>query len=166
MRAEQDPEPTTDPDIQFVVCVLADERYGMEVGRVHEILRLPAITALPGADRSFSGVINLRGRVIPIMDLRQRFGLPDAPATRLSRIVVADAGDGQIGLLVDAVDEVAHIAASAIEPAPAIASNGATQYLAGIARTPDGLVVVLDVERLLDAPDATVADLSGAGTSG
>ena len=145
------PERTTDADIQFVVCVVAGERYGIEVGRVHEIIRLTTITALPGADRSFSGVINLRGRVIPVMDMRRRFGLPDADPTRLSRIVVADAGAAQIGLLVDAVDAVVRIAASAIEPTPALTTGPAREHLTGIARATDGLIVVLDVDRLVDA---------------
>jgi purine-binding chemotaxis protein CheW len=141
---------SADPDLQFVVCVVAAERYGIEVGHVHEIIRLPSITALPGSDRSFGGVINLRGRVIPVMDLRNQLGLDAAPPTRLSRIVVADAGDAQIGLVVDAVNEVVRIAASAIEPTPALTA-GAADHLKGIARTSDGLIVILDLERLLGA---------------
>jgi purine-binding chemotaxis protein CheW len=154
------PEPASDVDLQFVVCIVADERYGIEVARVHEILRLPQITALPGVDRSFNGVINLRGRVIPVMDLRLRFGLPAAPETRLSRIVVADAGGSQIGLIVDAVNEVVHIASSAIEPTPAIATTAATGHLTGIARTGDGLIIVLDLERLLAGSTTVTGDVT------
>ena len=142
-------KPTTDADIQFVVCVVGDERYGIPVGRVHEIIRLTVITALPGVGSAFSGVINLRGRVIPVMDLRRQFGLPDAPPTRFSRIVVADAGGTQIGLVVDAVHEVVRIPATAVEPTPALAASVTDGYLTGIARTTDGLIVVLDLERLL-----------------
>lgn len=154
-----------EPDIQFVVCVVAEERYGMEVGRVHEILRMPAITALPGADRTFSGVINLRGRVIPVMDMRQRFGLPVASPTRLSRIVVADGGSGQVGLVVDAVNEVIRVAPSAIEPTPALATTAATAHLTGIARTTDGLVVLLDMERLLDTGIVAAPDAAAPGAT-
>ena len=153
-------EPAPDVDLQFVVCVIAGERYGIEVGRVHEIIRLTAITALPGADRSFSGVINLRGRIIPVMDVRQRFGLPDAPPTRLSRIVVAEAGGAQIGLVVDAVNEVVHIAASAIEPTPGLTGSAAAEHLTGIARTKDGLVIVLDIERLVSSPADAAGEVS------
>ena len=152
----------SDPDIQLVVCVVADERYGIEVGHVHEIIRLPSITALPGSRRSFGGVINLRGRVIPVMDLRQQLGLEAAPPTRLSRIVVADAGAAQIGLVVDAVNEVVRIATSAIEPTPAL-SAAATDHLTGIARTSDGLIVILDLESLLGSAPVDAGD-EGTGT--
>lgn len=164
-KASGTSEPTTDADIQLVVCVVAGERYGIEVGRVHEIIRSTAITALPGVDQSFSGVINLRGRVIPVMDLRRQFGLPDAPATRFSRIVVADAGGAQIGLVVDAVNEVVRIASSAIEPTPALTATAATEHLTGIARTSDGLIIVLDLERLLGAPTSVVGDGTDPGAS-
>lgn len=154
---------STGVDIQFVVCVIAGERYGIEVSRVHEIIRLTAITALPGADRSFSGVINLRGRIIPVMDVRQRFGMPDAAPTRLSRIVVAEAGGAQIGLVVDAVNEVVHIASTAIEPTPGLSGSAAAEHLTGIARTTDGLVIVLDIERLLStSPDPLAGIVPGA----
>ena len=164
-KASKPFQPPTDVDIQFVVCVVAGERYGIEVGRVHEIIRLTAITALPGADRSFSGVINLRGRVIPVMDLRQQFGLPEASPTRFSRIVIADAAGAQIGLVVDAVNEVVHIASSAIEPTPALTASVAAEHLTGIARTADGLIVVLDLERLLANSSAAAADLVDPGAS-
>lgn len=165
VRESHAPRPAVEADIQVVVCVVAGERYAIEVGRVHEIIRLSAITTLPGADRAFSGVINLRGRVIPIMDVRQRFGLPDAPPSRLSRIVIADAGGVQIGLVVDAVNEVVHIAASDIEPTPALAAGAAAEHLTGIARTADGLIVMLDLEGLLADRTAAVDLASGPGAS-
>jgi purine-binding chemotaxis protein CheW len=145
-------------DSQFVVCVVADERYGIQVDRVHEIIRLPAITALPGADLAFSGVINLRGRVIPVMDLRLQLGLPAAPPTRLSRIVVADTDGAQIGLVVDAVNEVVRIQASAIEATPALTATAAAEHLTGIARMTDGLIILLDLERLLASLTTNVVD--------
>lgn len=164
-EAAQASESTTESDVQFVVCLVADERYGIEVGRVHEIIRLTAITPLPGADRSFSGVINLRGRIIPVMNLRQQFGLPDAPPTRLSRIVVADAGGAQIGLVVDAVNEVVRIAATAIEPTPALTASATAEHLTGIAREADGLIIVLDLQRLLGTSMAAVSDTTDPGAS-
>lgn len=164
-KASQASGPTSDLTIQLVVCVVAGERYGIEVGRVHEIIRSTAITALPGVGKSFSGVINLRGRVIPVMDLRREFGLPDAPATRLSRIVVAEAAGAHIGLVVDAVNEVVRIPSSAIEPTPTLSTTAATGHLTGIARATDGLIIVLDLERLLGAEAASVADVTDPGAS-
>lgn len=150
--ASPSPKGKADPgsvDRQMVVCVVAGERYGIDVSRVHEIIRLPAITALPGAHPSMSGVINLRGRIIPIMDLRDRFGLAPAEPTRLSRIVVADAAGVQIGLVVDGVDEVVHLDASTIEPTPTLTAGTGPDHLSGIARVTDGLIILLDLDRLL-----------------
>jgi purine-binding chemotaxis protein CheW len=148
--------PAIDPDLQFVVCVIAGERYGIEVGRVHEIIRWTATTTLPGADQSFNGVLNLRGRVIPVMDMRQRLGLPRVDPTRQTRIVVADADGARIGLVVDAVEEVVRVPAEAIEPAPTFTAGEALEHMTGIARIGDGLVVVLTLERLLSRQ--TMAD--------
>jgi purine-binding chemotaxis protein CheW len=144
--------PMADPDLQFVVCVVADERYGIEVGRVHEIIRWTATTALPGADQSFNGVLNLRGRVIPVMDLRERLGLPRIEPTRHTRIVVADVEEARIGLVVDSVEEVVRVPAKAIEPAPTFPSSDAREHMTGIAKIGDGLLVVLALEHLLARP--------------
>jgi purine-binding chemotaxis protein CheW len=154
----------SDTTFQLVVCVVGDERYGIEVGRVHEIIRLVAITALPGAGKAFSGVINLRGRVIPVMELRHLFDLPVADATRLSRIVIADAGGAQIGFVVDAVDEVVRVSPSQVEPTPALAASGATQHVRGIARVDDDLIILLDVEGLV-ASHVTATDIGQTGAS-
>jgi purine-binding chemotaxis protein CheW len=157
-RGASSPPPGDDPapDLQLVVCVIGDERFGIEVGRVREIIRLPVITAMPGADPSLSGVINLRGRVIPVMDLRRRLGLQAAAATRLSRIVVAEAGGVQIGFVVDGVDEVVRVAGTAIESTPALTAGPGAEHLTGIARTDDGLIVLLDLDRLVGPDAATV----------
>jgi purine-binding chemotaxis protein CheW len=145
----------SDSTFQLVVCVVGDERYGIEVGRVHEIIRLVSITALPGAGKAFSGVINLRGRVIPVMELRQLFDLPAADATRFSRIVIAEAAGAQIGFVVDAVDEVVRVSTSQVEPTPALAAGGAAQHVRGIARVGDDLIILLDVEGLVSTHVAT-----------
>jgi purine-binding chemotaxis protein CheW len=152
---DQTPQAPT-PEIQIVVCVVAGERYGIEVSRILEIIRLPPITSLPGSANSVTGVINLRGRIVPVVDLRERLGLPAAPPSRFTRIVVAHAEGTQLGLVVDAVDEVIRIPQTAIEPAGALAVGAAAEHLVGIARSADGLVILLDLERLL------AGSLSGA----
>lgn len=164
-EASTAPEPRTDADVQLVVCVVGDERYGLAVGRVHEIIRSIAITALPGADRSFNGVINLRGRIIPVMDLRRRFGLPEVPATRFTRIVVADAAGTRVGLVVDAVHEVVRMAPTTIERAPALTASTAVAPVTGIARAADGLIILLDLERLVIASTPDLADVTAPGAS-
>ena len=158
--------PASTSDLQLVVCVVGDERYGLEVGRVREIIRLPEITALPGSHPSVSGVINLRGRIIPIMDLRQRFGLAAAAPTRLSRIVVAEADELQIGLVVDAVEEVVHIAANAIEPPPALTTAAGSDHLIGIAKSGDQLIILIDLDPLIGTGALALSAGPDAGAGG
>ena len=150
--------------VQLVVCRLADERYGLRVDRVHEIIRQPTITALPQAGGAVRGVINLRGRIVPVVDLRERFGLPRVDTTKLSRVVVVDAADVRVGIIVDAVTEVIHVDGDAIEPRPVIATGPGADHVTGIGRTDDGLIILLDLDRLL-APDAAAAASAGATAS-
>lgn len=159
------PEPQADAEVQLVVCMVGEERYGLAVGQVHEIIRSIAITALPGDDQAFNGVINLRGRIIPVMDLRRRFGLPEVPSTRFTRIVVADAAGTQIGLVVDAVHEVVRMASTEMEPAPALTASAALAPVTGIARATDGLIILLDLERLVATSTPELAGVTDPGAS-
>src|SRR5437762_8291418 len=115
--------PNTMPDVaangdeqQLVVFSLGAELYGVEIARVHEIIRLQTVTRVPHAPAFVEGVINLRGRVIPVVDLRRRFGLPFADHTRASRIVVVEIGDQVVGIVVDGVSEVLRVNNTTIEP--------------------------------------------------
>jgi purine-binding chemotaxis protein CheW len=94
---------------QIVVFDLAGEKYGADINAVREIVRMQSITSIPQAPHAIEGVINLRGKVNPVMDLRKRFGLPVSEETKDSRIVVVDIGEQDIGLIVDAVAEVNRI---------------------------------------------------------
>lgn len=145
--------------LQLVVCVLGQERYGIEVGLVKEIIRHPPITALPQSGRAVRGVINLRGRIIPIVDLRERFHLPEAQVTKLSRIVVADAAGLRVGFIVDAVNEVVRVDRAAIDPTPELAAGSGAEHVTGICRTDGGLIILLDLDRLVstDVADAASA---------
>src|ERR687888_2756041 len=101
---------------QLVVFQLGAELYGVEIARVHEIIRLQAVTRVPRAPAFVEGVINLRGKVIPVVDLRRRFGLPPAEHTRASRIVVVELGDHVVGITVDGVSEVLRVDTATVEP--------------------------------------------------
>src|SRR5215216_6705674 len=101
---------------QVVVLDLAGEAYGVEIGRVEEIIRMQPITRIPNGPAFIEGVINLRGRVIVVLDLRKRFGLPASEPTRHSRIVVGELGEHTVGLVVDGVSEVLSLPADAVEP--------------------------------------------------
>jgi purine-binding chemotaxis protein CheW len=134
---------------QVVVLELAGEAYGVEIGRVQEIIRMQPVTRVPNGPPCFEGVTNLRGRVIPVLDLRKRFGLEPTPPTRRSRIVVAELGQHTVGLVVDAVSEVLRVPASAVEPPSALVTTADSAYLRGVAKLDERLVLLLDLARIL-----------------
>jgi purine-binding chemotaxis protein CheW len=134
---------------QLVVFQLGAELYGVDIARVHEIIRLQAITRVPRAPKFVEGVINLRGKVIPVVDLRRRFGLPTAEHTRATRIVVVEIGDQVVGIIVDSVSEVLRINTSTVEPPSPVVAGIDSEYLHGIAKLPERLVILLDLDRVL-----------------
>ncbi len=134
---------------QVVVLELAGEAYGVEIGRVQEIIRMQPITRVPNVPAFIEGVTNLRGRVIPVLDLRRRFGLAATPPTRQSRIVVAELGSHAVGLIVDGVSEVLRVPADAVEPPSALVTTAESTYLRGVAKLEDRLVLLLDLTRIL-----------------
>ena len=134
---------------QLVVFQLGAELYGVEIGRVHEIIRLQSVTRVPGAPAFVEGVINLRGRVIPVVDLRRRFGLPLAEHTRASRIVIVELGEHVIGMVVDGVSEVLRVNTAAIEPPSPVVAGVDADCLSGIAKVGEQLIILLDLDRVL-----------------
>lgn len=134
---------------QLVVFELADEVYGVDISRVQEIIRMTTITRLPRAPEFVEGVINLRGRVIPVVDLKRRFGLAEGGRTKACRIVVVDVGDHTIGMVVDAVSEVLRVPAAAVEPPSPVVTTVDSDYLRGIARLEGRLVILLDLDKVL-----------------
>ena len=135
-------------ETQIVVFALGDERYGLEISAVYEIIRRLPITAVPQAPASVEGVINLRGRIIPVVNLRDRFGLPAAATSAASRIVVCDANANRVGLIVDGVSEVLMVPADAIEPTPEVAMGTNTEYVRGVAKLADQMIILLDLAHL------------------
>jgi len=136
-------------EIQLVVFELAGESYGVEISRVQDINRMQEITEIPHAPESVVGVINLRGRVIPVVDLRTRFGMPGAEHTKSTRIVVVQMGEEPIGMIVDAVSQVLRIPTKIIEPPSPVLSGVDSRYLRGIAKLEDELVILLDLDYVL-----------------
>ena len=136
---------------QLVVFELADQRYGVDIGTVREIIRMSEITHVPDAPPSVEGVINLRGTVIPVVDLRKRFGLRVSESTTQSRVVVVEIGDESFGVVVDAVAEVLRIPGSSVEAASAIVTTTDSFYIDGIAKVGDQLLILLDLEKALSA---------------
>jgi purine-binding chemotaxis protein CheW len=134
---------------QLVVFQLGAELYGVEISRVHEIIRLQAVTRVPRSPMFVEGVINLRGKVISVINLRRRFGLASAGHTRASRIVVVDINDQVIGMVVDGVSEVLRVNTATIEPPSPTIAGIDSEYLQGIVKLPERLVILLDLDRVL-----------------
>lgn len=140
---------TSDETEQLVVFRLANEFYGVNISAVNTIIRMQEITDIPQTPDFVEGVINLRGSIIPVIDLRKRFGLAVEETTKASRIVVVEGAGQMIGMVVDAVAETLRLPADAIEPpSPVIASVDA-EYLRGVGKQDDRLVILLDLEKVL-----------------
>jgi len=135
--------------VQLVVFQLAGETYGVDINYVHEIIRLQPITEVPRTPDFIEGVINLRGRIIPVIDLHKRFGLPPAETTNNTRIMVVEVGGMTVGMIVDAVSEVLRLPEENIEPPPPIIKGVDVAYLKGVGKWEDKLIILLDLDRVL-----------------
>ncbi len=133
---------------QLVVFDVGDETYGVNIGTVREINRIQTITKLPNTPEYVEGVINLRGTVIPVVDLRSRFGLERLEHTKDTRIVVVDIDGQNIGVIVDAVTEVLYIPSESIEPPTAMIASADSDYLVGIVKLEERLISLLLLDRL------------------
>jgi purine-binding chemotaxis protein CheW len=136
-------------EIQLVVFDLASEHYGVDISDVREIMRMQNITKVPGAMACIEGVLNLRGKVLPVLDLRKRLGLKVTERTEDSRIVIVDIEAGQVGVIVDAVTEVLRVENSYIDPPSSMVNHGDADYLKGIAKLSDRLIILLELNKLL-----------------
>lgn len=156
-----------DTEEQLVAFDVAGEIYGIDIANVQEIIRLPTITKIPRAPRFVEGVINLRGHIIPVIDLRKRFDIPEAEPTKESRIVVVQVGDFTIGMRVDAVTEVLRIRSDSIEPPSSIVTGTDSAFLRGVGRlSQDGeeetLIILLDTQAIISRQDAAdIAHVAG-----
>ena len=129
---------------------LAREEYGVDVKQVQEIRRVTEITAVPRAPEFVRGVINLRGRILPVLDLKRRLALGEVAMGRAARIVVVRVKDRLLGLLVDGASQVLKIPVSQVEPAPDEVVQKGGDYIRGVAKLDDRLIILVDLERLLE----------------
>ena len=139
---------------QLVVFDLNEEAYGVDISQVREIIRMQEITRVPRATEFIEGVINLRGKVIPVADLRARFSMPGTERTDEHRIVVVDVMGQDIGMVVDAVTEVSRIPSSSIEPPSNVITTNDSEYLTGIVKTDEKLIILLDIAKVISDADA------------
>jgi purine-binding chemotaxis protein CheW len=139
--------------IQLVSFKIGNEEHGIDVLKVREIIRMSNITRVPNTPHYIEGVINLRGKVIPIISLRMKFSLPEAENDNRTRIIVMDMDNELMGFVVDSVAEVIRIAISEIQPPPPIVTGGIDQEcLAGVIHHAERLLVLLDLEKMF-SPD-------------
>lgn len=143
---------------QIVLFRLAAEEYGISISQVKEIIQYKGATRLPQTPNSMEGIINLRGKVIPVIELAKRFGLPPSDGSD-KRAIIIETADQEIGLVVNEVTEVIRLQDSAIEPAPAMIAS--TDYILGIGQSGDRLLILLDVDKLFGSNE--IEELKNVG---
>jgi purine-binding chemotaxis protein CheW len=140
-------------ELQVVGFRIGNETFGVRIGSVREIVRVPEITAVPSAPETIEGVINLRGKIIPVMDLRKRFGQSEIHPDKKNRILVVELENKLVGLIVNAASEVLKIAPSEIEPPGNVFAEGESSYVTGVGKLKGRLIILLDIAKLLHRPE-------------
>lgn len=145
---------------KYLTFILANEEYGIGILRIKEIIGMMPITSVPQTPEFIKGVINLRGKVIPVMDLRLRFGMPSLDYTERTCIIVVEidgqTGTVQIGIVVDAVSEVLNIRAEDIEATPSFGTRLNTDFILGMAKMNGGVKILLDIDRVLSSAETAM----------
>lgn len=134
---------------KYLIFILDKEVYGLELLKVREIIGLMDITEVPRTPEEVKGVVNLRGKVIPIIDLRIKFGLEVAEATEETCVVVVDLGEVEIGVIIDEVSEVLDIPAKNIEEAPCFTGRVEDNFILGMGKTDDNVIILLNINQVL-----------------
>lgn len=135
--------------LQLVTFSLGGEKYAVDILKVQEINRMKEITRVPNAPYYVEGVINLRGKVIPVISLRKKFGLPEEEETAEQRIMIMDIQGITLGLIVDSVSEVLRISTDIVEPPPLMTYSVSSEFIWGIAKLEDRLIILLDMDKLI-----------------
>jgi len=149
-----------DPILQWVTFKLDNESYGINVMQVQEVLRYSEIAPVPGAPSYVLGIINLRGNVVTVIDTRERFGLPSTEVTDNTRIVIIEADEQVVGIMVDAVAEVVYLKQSEIETAPNVGNDDSAKFIQGVCHKNDELLILVELEKMLSDDEWTeIADL-------
>lgn len=147
---------------QFLTFTLGEEHYGVDILRVQEIKGYTNVTRIPNTPEYIKGVLNLRGTIVPIIDLRCKFGMPKMEYTRFTVIVVLVIKDRVTGIIVDAVSDVLNIGKKDIQPTPQFGANIKVDFINGIGKAGDKLVSLLDVDQLLSTGDLDQATAAAA----
>lgn len=157
---------TTTESAQYITFKLGDELFAIDVAQVREVLELPPITGVPTAPPYMRGVVNVRGKAVPVIDLRTKFGLPRTADTLNSRIVVMELElDGEatvVGGVADSVHEVIELEGGQIEPPPRIAMRWRTELIKGMGRRGDEFIIILNIEAVFSLEELTVVQATAA----
>jgi purine-binding chemotaxis protein CheW len=162
MAVEQTSRTTGWQEGKYLTFKLGDEEYGVEILKVREIIGLLDITAVPRMPEYMKGVINLRGKVVPVVGLRLKFGLEEIDHTEQTCIIVVDVGK-EIGIIVDTVSEVLDISGENIEPAPSIGASVDTSFILGMGKVGEAVKILLDIDKVLSTGElANIASVTGS----
>lgn len=152
----------SDEELQVVTFHLGKEEFAVPILQIQEINRLVEITKVPKSPEFVEGVINLRGKVIPIIDLRKRFGLSLAELSRYSRVVVVNMDGRMVGLIVDSVSEVLRLSQGSVEPPPPVVAGIDSEYIRGLGKLEGRLLILLDLSKILTRDESRA--LLGVGS--
>lgn len=141
---------------KYLTFVLGEEEYGIDITKVKEIIGVMEVTHIPRTPPFIKGVINLRGKVIPVMDLRLKFGMPELAYTNETVFIVVEVGGTLIGIVVDTVREVLNIHEAEIEPPPQFGSRLDTAFILGMGKVQGKVKILLDIEKTLTAEDTAI----------
>jgi purine-binding chemotaxis protein CheW len=136
-------------ELQIVGFRVGGETFGVPISLVHEIVRVPEITAVPDSPQYVEGVINLRGRIVPVIDLRKRFGEATPARNKKNRVLVTDVDSKIVGLIVDAASEVLKVPESEVELPPAVLEEGDLSFVTGLGKIGGRLIILIDVAKIL-----------------
>lgn len=136
--------------LQNVVFNVGRELYAIGIEAVHEIVNVPEVTAIPDSPPFLEGVINLRGKIVPVIDLRKRLKLIGIERTKSTRVLITENSEHTVGLLVDSVSEVLKIPSETVEEPPAMVSAIGIEYITGVAKVSDRIIILLDLKKVLN----------------
>jgi purine-binding chemotaxis protein CheW len=145
-------------DLQIVGLRIGRETYGIPIALVREIVRVPEITAVPNTQEYVEGVINLRGKIVSVMDLRKRFGESNIESNKKNRIVVVEFEGRTVGLIVNSASEVLKLSSSEIAPPGSVFIHGEVDYVTGVAKLGERLIILLDLSKVLRRRDSRPVD--------
>ena len=140
-------------ELQVVGFRIGGETFGVRIGSVREIVRVPEITTVPNAQDTIEGVINLRGKIIPVIDLRKRFGQTPIVTDKKNRILVVELDGKLVGLIVNSASEVLKIPPSEIESPGSVFADNESSYVTGVGKLKGRLIILLDISKLLHRPE-------------